>query len=232
MAGRIHGDKGRVGRLKPLEKDTGAQPRVLGLQKQCKREGIPLGLDGFHPFDERDEVHLGKATFGFFAPLLDDKMIPADKFLEGLSCRLGQVPVKLQEDVVPDEAEGPERKPPFIAIVDHNTGGEDLIHLLGEFLHGAPLFQTKLHQFTLAGKAQRKGEGNGDIRVGVEPCRVADGDSRPEKGPLHGVHEIQVGDVLGSARFGEKDSLIRHGKSLLRTDGWRRSRNISPGSQG
>lgn len=89
VAGRIHGDKGRVGRLKPLEKDTGAQPRVLGLQKQCKREGIPLGLDGFHPFDERDEVHLGKATFGLFAPLLDDKMIPADKFLEGLSCRLG-----------------------------------------------------------------------------------------------------------------------------------------------
>ena len=97
VAGRIHGDKGRVGRLKPLEKDTGAQPRVLGLQKQRKGEGIPLGLDGFHPFDERDEIHLGKATFGFFAPLLDDKMIPADKFLKGSPAAWARFPSNSRE---------------------------------------------------------------------------------------------------------------------------------------
>ena len=173
VAGRIHGDKGRVGRLKPLEKDTGAQPRVLGLQKQCKRERVsPWAWTVSTPSMRGMRSTSVKATFGLFAPLLDDKMIPADKFLEGLSCRLGWVPVKLQGNVIPDEGEGPERKPAFIAIVDHNTGGGGPDSSSGEFLHGAPILQTKLHQFTLAGKTQRKGEGNGDIGMGggTLPC--------------------------------------------------------------
>ena len=129
-----------------------------------------------------------------------------------------------------DKCQIPEGASPFITAQNLNASGQNPVHLCRQCFHRAAGDQPELHNFTLAGESQGKRERDGHIRMGMKPCRMPNGNTCPQESPLHGVHEVQMRDVLGRTVFGKQNSLLRHDRFPPHTAGLHRSRNISYGS--
>ena len=167
------------------------QSRVLGPDNQVQGDGVPPSLHG-ELGDERNQIHLHLAALCLLGLLEHHQALPAQQVPDGGLRPKGRAVLILQGDDIVDIGQGLHRLDCLVALLHCNPLGQHRVHPPGHFAQLRTAPQLELQHLALAGKAHGQGQRNGHKGVGIEALGMGDLNSRPEKSPLEGTHQIQM----------------------------------------